>query len=164
VGAHQLADALGGHGALPATYLETIRALRVPAFAGFLTGSIDLVFRAWVDGAPTWFVADYKTNRVDTAGTGRVTDANFTPGALQRAMEHAHYLLQATLYMLALRRYLRARGLKERVGGAYYCFLRGMRGPDTPRYGDALGGVYHLPASEPVMDALDALLQEIPAP
>jgi hypothetical protein len=43
--------------------------------------------------------------------------------------------------------------------GAYYLFLRGMRGPDTPRYGDAVGGVHFLAAHPPTLDALDATLR-----
>ncbi len=157
--ASAVAAALAKHPELPDRYVEQVRTLGFEGFAGFLNGSIDLVFRAYdPDGAPAWFVADYKTNRVDPMRAGRLTDVNFRPEALAHEMEEAHYHLQAQIYMLALRRYLRARGVNERVGGAYYLFLRGMRGPETPSHGDARGGVFTVHADTSTLDALDAAI------
>ncbi len=157
--AKAVAAALAKHPEIPERYVDQVRTLGFEGFAGFLNGSIDLVFRAYdPDGVPVWFVADYKTNRIDPLRTGRLTDANFRPEALAHEMEAAHYHLQAQIYMLALRRYLRARGVNEAVGGAYYLFLRGMRGPETPSKGDARGGVFTVPADTATLDALDAAI------
>ena len=52
-------------------------------------------------------------------------------------MQHAHYVLQALLYTVALHRYLRWRlpgyDPERNLAGVLYLFLRGMVGPDTPR-------------------------------
>ena len=52
-------------------------------------------------------------------------------------MQHAHYPLQALLYVVALHRFLRWRvaGYDPDVhlAGVLYLFLRGMIGPATPR-------------------------------
>ncbi len=82
---------------------------------GYLTGSIDLVFR--VDGR--YGIVDYKSNRLTSYG----------PAALSAEMYRAHYALQGLLYTVALHRYLRWRDPSAEVGGIYYLFLRGMTGP-----------------------------------
>jgi exodeoxyribonuclease V beta subunit len=87
--------------------------------AGLLTGSIDLVART-ADGG-VW-LADYKTNLLP--------DGDYGPDALADAMAHHGYPLQATLYLVALHRYLRWR-LRDydpdrHLLGAAYLFLRGM--------------------------------------
>ncbi len=97
--------------------------------AGLLTGSIDLVART-PDGR--YWLADYKTNLLP--------DGDYRPAALAVAMAHHGYPLQATLYLVALHRYLRwrLRGYRpdEHLAGAAYLFLRGMDpaagGPDAP--------------------------------
>ena len=66
--------------------------------AGLLTGSIDLVART-ADGG-VW-LADYKSNLLP--------DGDYGPAALAEAMAHHGYPLQATLYLVALHRYLRWR-------------------------------------------------------
>ena len=52
-------------------------------------------------------------------------------------MQHAHYPLQALLYVVALHRFLRWRVAgydpDEHLAGVLYLFLRGMVGPATPR-------------------------------
>ena len=52
------------------------------------------------------------------------------------AMIDGNYVLQATLYQVALHRYLqwRLRGYdpQHHLGGAMYLFVRGMAGPDGP--------------------------------
>jgi exodeoxyribonuclease V beta subunit len=92
---------------------------------GMLTGSIDLVAR--FDGR--YLVADYKTNRIGP-------DAAFTGAEMVAEMHRHAYPLQAVLYLVALRRYLRFRTGASTVDdlarvdasilGAAYLFVRGM--------------------------------------
>lgn len=100
---------------------------------GYLTGSLDLVFR--LGRPPRWFVADYKTNWLGEPDRPlRVGD--YHQAALDAEMQRRHYPLQALLYLVALHRYLRWRQPgyhpEEHLGGVLYLFLRGMAGPDTP--------------------------------
>jgi exodeoxyribonuclease V beta subunit len=111
---------------------------------GLLTGSIDLVART--DGR--YWLADYKTNLL--------VDGDYGPGALAAAMAHHGYPLQATLYLVALHRYLRWRlpgyDCDRHLAGAAYLFLRGMR-PDAP----GRGIVWWRPPTAAI-EALDRLL------
>ena len=104
--------------------------LRDPALGGvlrgYLTGSLDLVFRLPGD---RFVLADYKTNRLGTP-EDTLTSWHYRPEALQAEMVAAHYPLQALLYAVALHRYLRwrLRGYDPEVhlGGILYLFVRGM--------------------------------------
>ena len=104
--------------------------LRDPALGGvlrgYLTGSLDLVFRLPGD---RFVLADYKTNRLGTP-EDTLTSWHYRPEALQAEMVAAHYPLQALLYAVALHRYLRwrLRGYDPDVhlGGILYLFVRGM--------------------------------------
>ncbi len=115
-------------------------ALAIPALAsqslrGFLTGSIDAVFRL-PGGA--FLVADYKTNRLSEPGSPpeELSIGRYTPAALAEAMIASHYPLQALLYSVALHRFLTRRqpgyDPETHLGGIAYLFVRGMAGPDTP--------------------------------
>ncbi|HEX4865571.1 MAG TPA: 3'-5' exonuclease, partial [Acidimicrobiales bacterium] len=113
---------------------------------GYLTGSLDLVFRKRMESKPDrYYVADYKTNRLSGAGEV-ITAWHYRPDALDAAMQHAHYPLQAILYTVALHRYLRWRlsgyDPERNIGGVLYLFLRGMTGPDCPVVGDQPCGVF----------------------
>ncbi|MDA8309151.1 MAG: UvrD-helicase domain-containing protein [Actinomycetota bacterium] len=117
---------------------------------GYLTGSLDLVFRtplaSGADGAPTrYLVCDYKTNWLGAADQ-ELTCWHYRPAALDAEMQRMHYPLQAVLYMVALHRYLRwrLRGYDPEVhlGGVLYLFLRGMSGPRTPAVGGVPCGVF----------------------
>lgn len=112
---------------------------------GFLTGSIDLVART--DGS--YWVADYKTNRVSAS-------SDFATADLVTEMTHHDYPLQALLYLVALQRFLdlRVPGGDVPVLGAAYLFVRGMR-PDTP----GSGTVWWTPAPAAVR-SVDRLLRE----
>jgi len=116
--------------------------------AGMLTGSIDLVAR--VDGS--YFIADYKTNRLSD-------DAAFTTAELVDEMNHHGYPLQALLYLVAFRRYLRRRKPQvnpdDVVVGAAYLFVRGMD-PTRPA-SDTRGVIWWQPSGE-LIDAVDQLL------
>ena len=103
---------------------------------GYLTGSLDLVFRTRrPDGGCRWYLADYKTNWLGEPGR-ELTLHDYRPGALNAEMQRRHYPLQALLYMVALHRYLRWRqpgyDPAQHLGGVLYLFLRGMGGPGTP--------------------------------
>jgi exodeoxyribonuclease V beta subunit len=125
----------------PATPLSGYgRRLRDPLLAtdlrGYLTGSLDLVFRTGAAGGPPrYFVVDYKTNWI--GAEGEVLSAwNYRPAALDTTMQRMHYPLQAIFYLVALHRYLRWRlpdyDPEVNLGGVLYLFLRGMCGPETP--------------------------------
>ncbi|MEY4733673.1 MAG: RecBCD enzyme subunit RecB [Pseudomonadota bacterium] len=112
---------------------------------GMLMGFADLVF----EHEGRYWVLDYKSNHLGTH------DAAYTAQALDQAMAHHRYEVQAALYMLALHRLLRARlgdayDPAQQLGGAVYLFLRGIDGP--------AGGCCTLPAPVALLDALDAML------
>ena len=99
---------------------------------GYLTGSIDLVLRL---AGERFAVVDYKTNWLAPPGED-LTAWHHRPAALSAEMTHAHYVLQALLYTVALHRYLRWRlpgySAERNLAGVLYLFVRGMTGPDTP--------------------------------
>ncbi len=118
---------------------------------GLLTGSIDLVGRT-ADGR--YWLADYKTNLL--------SDGDYGPDALADAMGHHGYPLQATLYLVALHRYLRWR-LRDYdpdrdLSGAAYLFLRGMHPGRVGPAGSATPGiVWWRPPTAAILE-LDLLL------
>jgi len=100
------------------------------ALRGYLTGSLDLVFRLSGD---RFVLADYKTNKLSPPGE-TLTSWHYRPAALQAEMVAAHYPLQAILYAVALHRYLRWRlphyDPDAHLGGVLYLFVRGMSATD----------------------------------
>lgn len=98
------------------TWLDRLRG--GPTVEGMLTGSIDLV--ASFDGEQYW-VADHKTNLLPD-GYGSTQ--------LVAGMAHHDYPLQATLYLVALHRFLAQRlagyDPDRHLAGAAYLFVRGM--------------------------------------
>jgi exodeoxyribonuclease V beta subunit len=127
--------------------------------AGLLTGSIDLVARTGPGASATYWLADYKTNLLP--------DGRYGADELAGAMAHHGYPLQATLYLVALHRYLRwrLRGYDPdtHLGGAAYLFLRGMHptsavGPD----GSRPGVVWWRPPTAAILE-LDRLLAGAPS-
>ncbi|MBK8475100.1 MAG: UvrD-helicase domain-containing protein [Opitutaceae bacterium] len=122
-------------------YAPLLAALSEDRFQGLLQGFIDRLVRH----DSTWGVIDWKTNRLG-AGLGDYDEA-----ALLRCAMESHYLLQAHLYLVALRRYLRALGVADTaIAGAWLVFLRAIA-PDTIR------GVLHIKPPDAMLDALDAL-------
>jgi exodeoxyribonuclease V beta subunit len=114
---------------------------------GMLMGFADLVF----EHEGRYWVLDYKSNHLGA------DDAAYTAQALDAAMAHHRYEVQAALYMLALHRLLRARlgdtyDPSLQLGGAVYLFLRGIDGPAD--------GCCTLPAPLELLDGLDAMLKE----
>ena len=135
--------------------------LRDPALRGmlrgYLTGSLDLVFRL-PDGR--FVVADYKTNRLGPPDE-TLTAWHYRPEALEAEMAAAHYPLQGLLYSLALHRYLRWRlpgyEAARHLGGVLYLFVRGMVGPEGPRWEDQPCGVWSWHPPAPLIEALSDL-------
>jgi len=136
--------------------LQMLNALNFsPPLRGFLTGSIDLVFRA----QGRYWVVDYKSNRLgtrDESGVHSVPE-DYAPDQLAMAMSEHHYHLQYHLYTVALDRYLRWRDpsyeYDTHFGGCLYLFLRGMTGHDTPQgeTGHSHGVFFHRPSQETII-------------
>ena len=117
-----------------AAYAGELAQLNVES-QGFLTGSIDLVFRQ----GERWWVADWKSNwlgeRDDLGQPLHCGPRHYGVAAMAELMAANHYPLQAHLYLVALHRYLRWRlpGYRpeQHLGGYVYVFLRGVPGPTT---------------------------------
>jgi exodeoxyribonuclease V beta subunit len=151
-----VADPLHPYGRQLASVLASIE------LAGWLTGSIDAVFR--VGGAdPRFVIVDYKTNRLHRPDATDPLEA-YRPDLLVAAMTHSHYPLQALIYSVALHRYLRWR-LGDRyeparhLGGVAYLYVRGMIGAETPVLGGAAYGVFSWRPPAATVLALDALFR-----
>jgi exodeoxyribonuclease V beta subunit len=137
---------------------------------GWLTGSLDAVFRvddtASLAGGARFVVVDYKSNRVHDPSALDATSvlAAYRPDRLAEAMVHSHYPLQAALYVVALHRYLAWR-LGDRydpdrhLGGVAYLFVRGMTGPTTPTHRGQSYGVFSWAPPVAAVTALDELLR-----
>ena len=122
-------------------------ALSQRALHGLLMGFSDLVLQH----EDRYWVVDYKSNMLGRA------DADYTAQAMQQAMLRQRYDVQAALYLLALHRLLkRRRGPRydpgRDLGGALYCFLRGIDGPAT--------GCHHLPPPVALLQALDRMIPQ----
>ncbi|MCB0216686.1 MAG: hypothetical protein KDH92_08635, partial [Chloroflexi bacterium] len=154
VGPADLARVLAAHpgGGLPEDYPRQLERLPAQAIAGWLRGSLDLVFRRpGPQGAACWYLIDWKSNRL-----GRHW-SDYAPERLAQAMAQHHYFLQAHLYTLALHRHLaRHAGYDYATGfgGFLYVFVRGMH-PDRP----GSGVLFDRPPLARI-EALDALLRE----
>ena len=114
---------------------------------GFLTGFIDLAIAA--DGR--FWVIDWKSNAISDAAEGYDTPA------MAAEMTKHSYRLQYLIYLVALKRFLKAR-LGRRfdmsmIGGAIYVFLRGVRADRTTAVNPQ--GVVFDPVNPLVIDALD---------
>ncbi|MGF1529492.1 MAG: exodeoxyribonuclease V subunit beta [Candidatus Competibacterales bacterium] len=96
--------------------------------AGFMRGFVDLIFEA----QGRFYLVDYKSNWLG----GQPED--YSPKALERAMESGGYHLQYLIYTIALHRLLRWRlrgyDYRTHVAGVRYLFLRGIH-PDRPGFG-----------------------------
>ncbi len=147
VRAADLAAAFANHpgGLFGADYAASLAQLPIDS-SGFLTGSIDLVFRADPEpagpepagGDRRWWVADWKSNwlgqRDDDGQPLACGPRHYSQAAMAALMAASHYPLQAHLYLVALHRYLgwRLSGYDPKVhlGGYSYVFLRGTPGAE----------------------------------
>ena len=102
--------------------LRTAGAAERAIARGYMTGAIDLVFRA----GGKFHLADWKTNRLD----GK--PENFGTAGLREEMKTCLYPLQYLVYLTALDGILRERlegyDYDKDIGNAYYLFVRGMDG------------------------------------
>ena len=151
----------GGH--FGSSYAAQLQGLSV-ASRGFLTGSIDLVFRS----GERWWLADWKSNVLGRRdGRGGVLSCgpnDYSSAAMAQLMVSNHYPLQAHLYLVALHRYLRWRlpgyAPERHLGGYAYVFLRGVPGPMAVGSGaDVPGVLVERPPLQRLL-GLDALLRE----
>ncbi|MDG2071467.1 MAG: exodeoxyribonuclease V subunit beta [Pseudomonadales bacterium] len=130
-------------------YLQTITGDQSIQFEGMMTGLIDLIVRI----NNKYYLIDYKSNYL-----GNSYD-NYTPEALQFAVQEHNYDLQYLIYCVALHRYLDARlpdySYESHFGGVKYLFLRGMQGENSTDT-----GIYTDRPSLDLMLGLDALLKE----
>ncbi|WP_257423963.1 UvrD-helicase domain-containing protein [Nocardioides carbamazepini] len=134
---------------------------------GYLTGSIDVVLRLRPSagdgrdrGEPRYVVIDYKTNWLGPTDEP-LTAGAYRPAALDDAMGHSDYPLQALLYAVVLHRFLRWRqpgyDPARHFGGVAYLYLRGMCGPDTPRPDGPAGNPCGIFTWQPPVDLVVAL-------
>ena len=121
------------------------------AIQGYLTGAIDLVFRA--DGR--YYLLDWKSNHLGYA------PGDYAPAALAEVMREERYTLQYLIYCLALHRHLRARcpgyDYERDFGGVYYLFVRAVRPDWAEGQAEPPGVFFDRPGPE-VIEALDALI------
>ena len=115
---------------------------------GLMTGLIDLTYRH--DGR--WYVLDYKSNRLP----------RYDAAALQDAMAHSEYDLQALIYTLALHRWLRFRlgdayDYARDFGGIRYLFCRGLDATQLAADGSHAPGIHAQRFEPELIDELDAL-------
>ncbi|MFH1490558.1 MAG: exodeoxyribonuclease V subunit beta, partial [Pseudomonadota bacterium] len=112
---------------------------------GFMRGFMDMVFQ--YEGR--FYLVDWKSNFLGP----RLED--YGPEGMVRAMEEGFYILQYTIYALALNQYLKLRlpgyEYERDFGGVYYIFLRGVE-PGTEF------GVYRDRPSRRLIEALTGAL------
>ncbi|MDI5983357.1 exodeoxyribonuclease V subunit beta [Halomonas sp. M4R5S39] len=124
-------------------------ALDADTLNGMLKGFIDLVF----EHRGRYYVLDWKSNHLGP------NDDAYTPAAMRDAMLDKRYDLQATLYLLALHRLLKARlpdyDYDRHIGGSLTVFLRGV---GSATAGDGRG-VHAERPPRALIETLDALFQ-----
>ncbi|THV11198.1 exodeoxyribonuclease V subunit beta [Nocardioides caeni] len=132
---------------------------------GFLTGSVDVVFRVGSGGQERYVICDYKTNWLGDPDEP-LTAAAYAPDRLAAAMGHSSYPLQALLYAVVLHRFLRWRlpayDPEQHLGGVVYLYLRGMCGPDNPIVDGSPCGVFSWSPPATLVVALSDLLDGAP--
>ncbi len=123
--------------------------MQFSAVQGYVKGYIDLAFYH----GGRYFLVDWKSNRIGPR------PSDYGREALERVMHEAQYVLQYTLYCLALDLFLRQRDPDYRFetgfGGVFYLFIRGMR----PEKGPELGVYYDRPDAAALEKVRSALLQ-----
>ncbi len=128
---------------------------------GYLTGSVDVVLRVPTADGPRFHVVDYKTNWLGPLDEPLTAHA-YRPEALDAAMGHSDYPLQALLYAAVLHRFLRWRlpgyDPERHLGEVLYLYVRGMCGPDTPIVDGTPCGVFTWRAPVPLVEELSELL------
>ncbi|GAB2777430.1 exodeoxyribonuclease V subunit beta [Nocardioides salsibiostraticola] len=135
------------------------------ALRGYLTGSVDVVLRVSGPHGPTYVVVDYKTNWLGPREEPLTADS-YRPEALDEAMGHSDYPLQALLYAVVLHRFLRWRQPDYdphiHLGGVLYLYLRGMCGPGTPLIEGRPCGIFQWQPPVALVEAVSDLLDGAP--
>ncbi|MGH7441703.1 MAG: PD-(D/E)XK nuclease family protein, partial [bacterium] len=121
-------------------YSASLQNLAPESVRGMLQGYLDRLARF----GGTWGVLDWKSNRL-----GDYAEDFREERLFEEAAAH-HYILQVYLYLVALRRHLRARGGTFRLDGGSLVFLRALE-PGSSR------GVLRFDANEDFLNRLDAL-------
>ncbi|ROV57401.1 exodeoxyribonuclease V subunit beta [Neisseria chenwenguii] len=107
---------------LPPECAEAAGMLDFQDVKGFLNGFIDMIFQT-SDGLVC--IIDYKSNHL-----GNDTLA-YTQQAMNEAVAHHHYYLQALIYAVAVARYFRERRQPLPKIAVRYLFLRGLDGSEN---------------------------------
>jgi exodeoxyribonuclease V beta subunit len=138
-------------------------ALGEQSLRGYLTGSVDVVLRVGGDD-PRYLIVDYKTNWLGPRDLP-LTAHSYRPEALDAAMAHSDYPLQALLYAAVLHRFLRWRqpgyDPERHLGGVLYLYLRGMCGPDTPLVDGEPSGIFSWRPPVALVEELSDLLDGV---
>ncbi len=141
-----------GRGAVAQDYAPRLETLGRREVHGYLTGFVDLIF----PHQGRWYLFDWKSNYLGPS------TAAYDKGGMWHAMSHHHYVLQYHLYLVALHRFLRRRlagyDYQRHVAGAFYVFLRGLRGRDAGDGDEADAGWYVDSPPGELIEALDELL------
>jgi len=131
--------------------------------AGYMTGSIDAVFRI-IDSERNvrYVVADYKSDQLHNPKAENENPLiHYHPERLTDPMVKKGYILQILVYSVALHRYLKWRqpayDPTKHLGGAAYLFIRGMIGFETNESPTRPYGVYFWRPPTKLIIALDAL-------
>ncbi|MGN6229995.1 MAG: exodeoxyribonuclease V subunit beta [Trinickia sp.] len=125
-------------------------ALEAGMLAGYVKGFVDMV----VEHEGRFWIIDWKSNHLGAS------PADYGASALEAAMAHHAYHLQALLYIVALHRYLKMRWPRydydTHMGGYSYLFVRGVR----PHWRDGAlpAGVHARRPARELIEALDALM------
>ncbi len=120
-------------------------ALDAQPLQGLLKGYMDLVF-AW---RGRYVVLDYKSNHLGNEALA------YTGDGLLDAMRAHRYELQLLIYAVALRRWLRQRGVADARPEGIYWFVRGIDAPGA--------GLWHHVPTVAVLDDLDAVFDGLDA-
>ena len=108
---------------------ETLGMLQFAPTKGFMRGFMDLVF-LWYG---RYYLVDWKSNFLGD------NPKDYNREAMASAMTKECYVLQYTIYTLALDQYLRVRmpgySYEKHFGGVYYIFLRGVKPEMGPGFG-----------------------------
>jgi exodeoxyribonuclease V beta subunit len=108
---------------------ETLEKLQFAPTKGFMRGFMDLVF-LWHG---RYYLVDWKSNFLGNS------PEDYNQEAMASAMKKEYYILQYTIYTLALDQYLRVRmpgySYEKHFGGVFYIFLRGVKPEIGPEFG-----------------------------
>ncbi|MBW1796879.1 MAG: exodeoxyribonuclease V subunit beta [Deltaproteobacteria bacterium] len=129
---------------------ETIGMLQFTPTKGFMRGFMDLVF-LW---RGRYYLVDWKSNFLGDS------PKDYNQEAMASAMKKECYILQYTIYTLALDQYLRLRmpgySYEKHFGGVYYIFLRGV----NPGMGPEFGIYRDLPSRELIEGLRKGLMEK----